>query len=604
MGTKSIDWDLENLILEKTEGVPFFIEEFLKSLKDLKIIKKEDSTYQLAKDVKGLTIPSTIHDVIMARVDTLPEGAKEVLQSGSAIEREFSYELIKQVSGLSERELLSRLSLLKDAELLFERGIYPESTYIFKHALTQKVVYDSILTRRKKQLHTEIGNAIEQLYKENLHEHYGILAEHFISSEKYEKGALYCRLVGRKTEKAGSIDDAISYGEKQVACLEKLSQTEEVEKNLIDVRTKLGLYYLQLTQLVKAKALIDPIVDLATERNYKRRVCQINCIIGQYKNQVEEDFPKAFEYLERALKIAEDLNDLISLALGNMAKGVCLWSNGEFSKALHCYEIALEINVAANSLWGISVYKAIIAINYFFQGNFSLGYKASEEALLIADESGDKYSKTHAYTAHGWSCYGKGYLEKAEKYFLQGADFSERLNVSYWAAFAHFGLGHNYFDMGNYNVSQKHFERAISFFRNAGLYPSLVNYLKTALALTRILKSEKNANLNEIFKYYEDNKIKWCEGWMLNCIGEILLNIDDQHISESEDWIKKAIESHRKYDMRWYLAKDYVLYAELFKQKGDLPKAQENLRKAIKTFTECGADGWVEKNEKELAELS
>ena len=481
LGTKNIDWDLENLILEKTEGVPFFIEEFLKSLKDLKIIEKKDNTYQLAKDVKGLTIPSTIQDVIMARVDSLPDGAKEVLQSGSVIEREFSYELIKRVSGLSERELLSRLSLLKDAELLFERGIYPESTYIFKHALTQEVVFDSILTRKKKELHEEIGNAIEKLYQDNLHEHYGILVEHFISSENHEKGAKYCRLVGRKDEKAGSLDDAISYGKKQITCLEKLPQTNEIEKNLIDARTKLGLYYLQLTQLVKAKAFIDPIVDLAIKRNYKRRVCQINCIIGQYKNQVEEDFPKAFEYLEKGLKIAEDLNDLISLALGNMAKGICLWFDCEFSKELHCFEKALEINVAANSLWGISVYKAMISFGvYFNQGNINLSYKTSDEALRIADDSGDKYSKTHAYTAYGWSCYGKGYLEKAEKYFLQGADFSERLNLSYWAAFAHFGLGHNYFDMEKYNESQKHFQRAIFFFRNAGLYPSLVNYSKTA----------------------------------------------------------------------------------------------------------------------------
>jgi tetratricopeptide (TPR) repeat protein len=408
-------------------------------------------------------------------------------------------------------------------------------------------------------------------------------------------------LVGRKAEKAGSIDDAISYGEKQVACLEKLPQTDEVQKNLIDVRTKLGLYYLQLTQLVKAIAFIDPIVDLATERNYKRRVCQINCIIGQYKNQVEEDFPNALEYLDKGLKLGEELNDLISLVLGNMAKGACLFANCEFSKALHCFEKALEINVAANSLWGISVYKAMIAAKiYFLQGNINLSYKTSDEALRITDESGDKYSKTHTYTAHGWSCYGKGYLEKAENHFLKAADFSERLNVSYWAAFAHFGLGHNYFDMENYNESQKHFERAISFFRNAGLYPSLVNYLKTALALARVLKREKNINLNEIFQYYEDNKIKWCEGWMLSCIGKILLNIDNQHISEVEDWIKRAIEAN---GMMWHLARDFALYAELFKRKSDLPKAREKLTKAIEIFKECSADGWVEKYEKELAAL-
>jgi|TARA_B100000315_G_scaffold241332_2_gene262119 predicted ATPase len=97
----------------------------------------------------------------MARVDTLPEGAKEVLQAASAVEREFSYALIKKLSGMSEQELLSRLSMLKDAELIFERGIYPEVSYIFKHALTQEVVYDSILAPRKKKLHKKIGQAIE-----------------------------------------------------------------------------------------------------------------------------------------------------------------------------------------------------------------------------------------------------------------------------------------------------------------------------------------------------------------------------------------------------------------------------------------------------------
>ena len=101
LDTEDIDSDLEDLILEKTEGVPFFIEEFIRSLKDLKIIEKKDNKYHLAKDIQEVTIPSTIQDVIMARVDSLPEGAKEVLQTGSAIEREFTYELIKRVTELT-----------------------------------------------------------------------------------------------------------------------------------------------------------------------------------------------------------------------------------------------------------------------------------------------------------------------------------------------------------------------------------------------------------------------------------------------------------------------------------------------------------------------
>jgi predicted ATPase len=103
--------------------------------------------------------------MIMARVDSLPEGAKGVLQTGSVAGREFSQDLIERVMGLSETELLSHLSVLKDSELIYERGTYPQSTYIFKHALTQEVVYESILTKTKKKLHEDIGNAIEDLYK-------------------------------------------------------------------------------------------------------------------------------------------------------------------------------------------------------------------------------------------------------------------------------------------------------------------------------------------------------------------------------------------------------------------------------------------------------
>lgn len=233
LGTHEVDRDLEKLILEKTEGVPFFIEELLKSLKDLKIIERKDSKYQLAKDVKAVAIPSTIQDVIMARVDSLPEAAKTVLQTGSVIEREFSYDLIKGATGLSEQQLLTHLSSLKDSELLYERGIYPQTSYIFRHALTREVVYDSILSKKKKELHEEIGNGVEDLYKDNLAEYYGVLAEHFFMSENYAKAAEYSRLAGRKAEKSVAFSDAIAHAQKRIVCLEKLPRTDEGQKKII-----------------------------------------------------------------------------------------------------------------------------------------------------------------------------------------------------------------------------------------------------------------------------------------------------------------------------------------------------------------------------------
>jgi len=355
----------------------------------------------LAKDVQAVSIPSTIQDVIMARVDKLPEGVKILLQTGSAIEREFSYELIKTVSGLSERDLLPQLSVLKDSELIFERGIYPDSTYIFKHALTQEVIYDSILTRRKKELHNKIGQSIEQVYKDNLHDHCGILAEHFISGDNFKNGAKYCRLAAKKAEKAVALHDTIAYGEKQVTCLEKLPKTEDLEKNIIDARTVLGLFYTQMGHYEKAKAICDPIVKLAESSDYRKRIAHIYCILGAYNGFFTEDVTKGLEYLKKALKIGLELSDPLALALANVWMGQFLSALCEFDKALYYFKKALEVNVVANAQWGISVIKSWIALNYFYQGNIDLAYRTSLEALRIADESGDIYSKAHAYFLHG-----------------------------------------------------------------------------------------------------------------------------------------------------------------------------------------------------------
>ena len=604
LGTDNIHSDLEELILEKTEGVPFYIEEFIRTLKDLKTIERKDGQYGIVKDIQEIIIPSTIQDVIMARVDALPQGAKELLQAGSAVEREFSYDMIQKITGLPEKELLSSFSVLKDAELVFERGIYPDTSFIFKHALTRDVVYNSLLTKRKKKLREEIGVAIEELNKENISEYYGVLVEHFIYGENYEKGADYSKLAEKKAENAGSINDAIAYAKKRISCLEKLPVDDDVENKIISARTVLGLYYLQLGSAVEAKAAVDPIVDLAIKRNYKRRVSQINIILGQYYFGVDEDYPKALEYLEKALKVAEELNDYLSIVLANNIMGHCLSGNGEFAKALSCYEKALGINVMANVRWGIVALKTnIVLFVYSCQGNAELSYQLSHEALRIADESGDIFSKANANLAHGGSYFLKGYLEEAEKHLLKAIDFCQKSNQLLYGAAAMCYLGNIYLRRKDYKSVQEYCERSISILQHDITGSSFFMLNKTYIALAKVMNKEKDINLNKILKF-EDKKNKWFEGLMSNHIAKILLNIDDQHVSEAEDWIKKSIETNQKYGMMWNLAQDYALYGELFKRKGDPSKAKEKLNKAIEISKECGADGWVEKYEKELDSIS
>jgi len=604
LGTEVIGSDLEELILEKTEGIPFFVEEFMKSLKDLGIIERKDSAYCLTRDIRDVTIPSTIQDVIMARVDSLPDAAKAVLQTGSAIEREFSYDLMKRVAAIPEKELLSHLSVLRDSELLYERGIYPQSTYIFKHALTREVVYDSILTARRKRLHAEIGHAIEEIYKDNLDEHYGVLAQHYIAGENYEKGAEYCRLAARKAERAASFGDAIAYSKERIACLEKLPQIEDVQRKIVDARTALGLYYIQINYHVEAKEAVEPIVDLALELDYKRRVSQINTIMGSYSYLVEEDFPRAFKYLEDALKIAEELNDALSLSMANYWLGLALCISCKYERALYHLGESLDINVATNTLWAVALIKGVIGVFvYDNQGKLNLGYRSSDEALRIGEESGDIYSKAIAHTSHGFSCYCKGFLEEAEEHLLKGIDLCESMNQLTWFSLGHFWLGDTYHDMGKYRESQDCYERAIYSLERARMLPPVTSLCKIALARAKVMDNEMDIDLPGMSKWHRDHRVEALNGSMSRHIGEILLNIDEKHMSEAEDWIKKAIEADKRNGMMFHLGKDYALYAELFKRKGDMPKAKENLTKAIKIFKECGANGWVTRAEEALAAI-
>jgi len=602
LGTKEIERALEELILEKTEGVPFFIEEFIRSLKDLKIIERKESTYRLSKDVHQLTIPSTIQDVIMARVDSLPEGTKEVLQTGSVIEREFSYPLINRLMGLPEKELLSHLSVLKDSELLYERGIYPQSNYVFKHALTREVVYDSILTKRKKKLHEEIGNAIEELYKNNLSEHYEVLSEHYFLSENYLKSAECSRLAGRKAEKTASFNDAIAHAKKRVASLEKLPRTDEVDKQIIDAGTILGLYMAQIHYFFEAKQAIDPIIDLAVKQDYKKRLCQIFTILGAYYSFVREDYPEAFKAFEEALKISSEIKDIITLVLASAWFGNTLGFNCDFERASNCYQRALDINVAANNLWGIAVMKSNLAwSSYYYAGKIDLGFQATLEAVHIAEESGDIYSKAWAHNLHGTFCHGKGFLEEAKNHLLFGGGLCERINFHSQTAFAQFNLGEAYFELGNFEKSKEHYEKSSWVLEHNRLVPSWANLGKVGLVKSKVLNKEKNVDVESLYAHSRNNKVRAFEGWIPRYIGEILLNIDDRHISESENWIQKAIEADQRNRMMFHLGQDYALYAELFKRRGDRSNARENLGKAIEILKECGADGWVEKYEKELA---
>ena len=159
-----------------------------------------------------------------------------------------------------------------------------------------------------------------------------------------------------------------------------------------------------------------------------------------------------------------------------------------------------------------------------------------------------------------------------------------------------------YFAMREYEASQKHCQRAIAISQDNSLGPSQINSRKLALLRTNLMLNT-NIDLKSMYALSNEIKIQVSKSAAQRYICEILLVLDDSLISEAEDWIKRAIEFDKRNGMMFYSGRDYVLYSELFKRKEDFPKVKENLTKAIKIFKERGADGWVEKYEKELEKL-
>jgi predicted ATPase len=179
--------------------------------------------------------------MIMARVDALPEGAKGLLQTGSVAGREFSHDLIERVMGLSETDLLSHLSFLKDSELLYERGIYPQSTYIFKHALIQDAAYLSLLKSTCQEYHRKIAQVLEQNFPDTTEAQPELLAHHYTEAGLNEQAVGYWHQAGKRASQRSAHVEAINHLIKGLDLIETLPETSERNQEELKLQLTLGI---------------------------------------------------------------------------------------------------------------------------------------------------------------------------------------------------------------------------------------------------------------------------------------------------------------------------------------------------------------------------
>jgi class 3 adenylate cyclase len=190
LGSAELPEALRHLIAGKAEGNPLFIEEVTKSLLEEGVLQLEDGRVEFARELAEIAIPDRIQDVLMARIDRLDETPKRAIQVASVIGREFALRLLQRIieAGDAVHGVVDELRAL---ELIYEKAIHPELAFMFKHALTHDVAYESVLVSRRRALHGIVGAAIEELYRDRLSEHYEKLAYHFERAEGWEKALEY-----------------------------------------------------------------------------------------------------------------------------------------------------------------------------------------------------------------------------------------------------------------------------------------------------------------------------------------------------------------------------------------------------------------------------
>ena len=290
----------QQLIVEKAEGNPFFVEEVVKSLQETEAIRPTKEGYELTRPLDQIAVPDTIQDVIMARIDRLPEAPKQTLQLAAVIGRDFTHRLLDRIAKLHD-PVQPHLQELKTLELIYEKSLFPELAYMFKHALTQDVAYKSLLVKRRKELHRTIGQAVEELYADRLAEHYEVLAHHFSESEQWSQAGAYLLKAANKAAQSFANHEAVTLLDQAEATF-KLEAEGGQPQTLREIhQTKSGLYFLlgKLPEAgTEAGCALQYAKELAEEQSQGEALVSMG-VAALYAHQ----FDRAFEHAHRAIKV-------------------------------------------------------------------------------------------------------------------------------------------------------------------------------------------------------------------------------------------------------------------------------------------------------------
>ena len=335
--------DLAEMMHERTGGNPFFLEELCQTLVEDGIVRIQDEQAMLTDSLTKVHLPDTVQAVILTRLDRLDREPREVLRLASVVGRQFDRRVLEATMPEAV-QLRAALERLKELSLVQQIAVVPEAVYRFKHALTQEVAYGSLLPHQLRNLHAQVGEAVEDLYGDRVDGHAAELAHHFGAAEDWEKAITYGRRAAQMASRLQRADEALPQLENVHRWLKRLPESSDRQERLADVLLEMERACETLGRRSRQQELIDELMRLLEPSGRSIRLAETRIRQGEL-NTLLRQFDAADKPLREAVEMTRELGvrELESAALRGL--GFLRWQQERYDEAIACNERALTISV-------------------------------------------------------------------------------------------------------------------------------------------------------------------------------------------------------------------------------------------------------------------
>ena len=602
--------ELRDLILNRAAGNPLFLEELTHTLLENGSIQREENQYVLARRPSDLQIPETIQGIIAARMDRLEENLKKILQVASVIGREFAFRILQAIIEMKEG-LKSQLLNLQGLELIYEKTLFPELEYIFKHALTQEVAYNSLLLKRRREIHEKIGRATEEFYPDRLEEFYETLAYHYSRSNNLDKACHYLKLSGNKSTKNHSLWEAYRFYKETINVLRQMPETEQNKREQIEV---ILLMYIPMRLLGYPEDSIKFLQEgerLSKELGDRKKMATFNNWIGIYYSFTGNPL-LGRKYSEEAFGEAEKISDVEIMASSGAGLVNSYLIEGEFTKiadiAPKVFTLMEKTHRESEFFMPSNAYSYFMGMTGFSLGElgeFKEGEQLCEKALSFAHKFSHLFTIGSAELQYGVLFVIKGDGENSVKHLQRSTEYLEKSQAVIFLPTAWSFLGYGYNLLGKLNKALECIEKALKIQKDIGLpyFLSLHHFHLSMVYLDLGNLDEAKAHVEQALKLAQTNHEKHYEGLSWLQLGRTIGRMEKSQLHKAEELILKGMKILEELKLKPWYSLGHLFLGELYADASQKEKAVENLKKAEGPFQEMGMDYWLARTRKFLAEL-